>query len=142
MNLYENVFVARQDLAPNQVEALSERFSNIIRDNGGQVGKAEYCGVRNLTYLIKKNRRGHYVVMNITAPAAAVKEMERVMGLNEDLLRFMTLRVDEHEKAPSALFKSTRYQREESAPRDGDEMSDGFDGADETDAADETESEE
>lgn len=142
MNLYENVFVARQDLAPNQVEALAERFANVIRENGGQVGKSEYCGVRNLAYLIKKNRRGHYVVMNITAPAAAVKEMERLMGLNEDLLRFLTLRVDEHEKGPSALFKSTRYQREESSTRDGEESEEDFEGAESSETSDEAQSEE
>ncbi len=113
MQLYETVFIARQDMSPAQVEALMERFASIVRDNGGEVSKAEYCGLRTMAYLIKKNRKGHYVLLNISAPAAAIAEMERNMRISEDVLRFLTVRVLAHEKGPSALLKSSRYQREE-----------------------------
>ncbi|MFN7709486.1 MAG: 30S ribosomal protein S6 [Holosporales bacterium] len=113
MQLYETVFIARQDMSPAQVEALMERFASIIRDKGGEVSKTEYCGLRTMSYLIKKNRKGHYVLLNIKAPAEAVAEMERNMRISEDVLRFMSVRVLAHEKGPSALLKSSRYQREE-----------------------------
>lgn len=119
MNHYEIVFIARQDLAPAQVEALAEKFSGIIKDQGGQIVRNEYCGLRNLAYLIKKNRRGHYIVLNTTASSAAVKEVERVMRINEDILRFQTIAVEEHEKGPSAILKASRYQRDDYAPSYG-----------------------
>src|ERR1700750_108277 len=98
MALYENVFIARQDISSTQVDALTDQFAALVGENGGEVKKREYWGLRNLTFRIKKNRKAHYVLMNIEAPAAAVVEMERTMGINEDVLRFMTLRVDEHEE--------------------------------------------
>jgi small subunit ribosomal protein S6 len=108
MALYETIFIARQDMAPSQVDGLTEKYSNIIRDLQGTVGKTEYCGLRNLAYPIKKNGKGHYVLMNITATPKAVQEMERQMRLNEDLLRFLTVMVEEHQDGPSPLLKAAR----------------------------------
>lgn len=127
MNNYEIVFIARQDLAPAQVESLSEKFVGIIRDQGGQIVRNEYCGLRTLAYLIKKNRRGHYVVLNATASPASITEVERVMKINEDILRFQTVAVEEHEKGPSAILKSSRYQRDDYAPSFGRDDQDGED---------------
>jgi small subunit ribosomal protein S6 len=108
MALYEHVFIARQDISPAQVETLTTEFTKIITDHEGKVGKTEYCGLRPFSYPIKKNRKGHYVVININAPHEAVQEMERSMRINEDILRFLTVRVDIHEEAPSALFQQSR----------------------------------
>lgn len=113
MGFYENIFIARQDLSPAQVEALAGKFTDIIRDNGGSVEKTEYIGLRTLAYLIRKNRKGHYVLTNITAEPAAIKELERVMRINEDVLRFLTIKVEKHEKGPSSLLRASRYQRDE-----------------------------
>ena len=105
MPLYEHVFLARQDISGQQVETLTEQFKTVLEENGGSVGKVEYWGVRPLAYRIKKNRKAHYSLLNITAPHEAVAEMERQMGLNEDILRFMTLRVEEHEEGQSAMLQ-------------------------------------
>ena len=104
MPLYENIFIARQDATAAQAEALTETFTNIITEQGGQVAKIEYWGLRNLTYRIKKNRKGHYSLLAIDAPAAAVKEMERQLRINEDVLRYLTVRVDELEEGPSPML--------------------------------------
>jgi small subunit ribosomal protein S6 len=106
MSLYECVFIARQDISTPQVEALTEELSNIITQGGGSVSKKEYWGLRNIAYRVKKNRKGHYVLLNIDAPSAAVKEMERQMSINEDVLRTLTLRVEELEEGPSAMMQS------------------------------------
>lgn len=106
MPLYESVYIARQDVSATQVEALTEGFTTIITENGGKVTKTEYWGLKSFAYRIKKNRKGHYVLMNIDAPAAAVAEMERLMGLNEDVLRTLTLRMDVLEEGPSAMMQS------------------------------------
>ncbi len=106
MALYEHVFIARQDVSQQQVEALTEQFSNIIKEQGGQISKTEYWGLRNLAFKVKKNRKGHYTLVNIDAPHAAVAEMERQMGISEDVLRFITVRVEEHETEPSAMMQS------------------------------------
>lgn len=108
MTLYETIYIARQDMAPSQVDGLTEKYSNIIRDLQGSVGKTEYCGLRSLAYPIKKGGKGHYVLMNITATPKAVQEMERQMRLNEDLLRFLTVMVEEHQDGPSPLLKAAR----------------------------------
>jgi small subunit ribosomal protein S6 len=108
MALYETIFISRQDMAPSQVDGLTEKYSNLIRDLQGSVGKTEYCGLRTLAYPIKKSGKGHYVLMNITATPKAVQEMERQMRLNEDLLRFLTVMVDEHQDGPSPLLKAAR----------------------------------
>ncbi|MBI2739550.1 MAG: 30S ribosomal protein S6 [Rhodospirillales bacterium] len=104
MALYENVFIARQDVPTTQVEALTTQFSELVTGLGGTVSKKEYWGLRSLTYRIKKNRKGHYTLLNIDAPAAAVKELERTMSINEDIIRFLTVRVDELEEGPSAIM--------------------------------------
>ena len=104
MALYENVFIARQDVPQTQVETLTNQFADIVTGLGGTVSKKEYWGLRSLTYRIKKNRKGHYTLLNIDAPSAAVKEMERTMSINEDIIRFLTVRVDTLEEAPSAIM--------------------------------------
>ncbi|MGV6820015.1 MAG: 30S ribosomal protein S6 [Parvularcula sp.] len=104
MALYEHVFVARQDISPAQVEALTGELQTIIRENGGEIQKTEYWGLRNLQYKINKNRKGHYSLMNIDAPSEAIVEMERQMRIMEDILRFMTLRVEEHNEDPSPVM--------------------------------------
>jgi small subunit ribosomal protein S6 len=105
MPLYEHVFLARQDISPQQVEALVQGFRTLIEEQGGKVGKTEYWGLKSLAYRIKKNRKAHFSLMNIDAPPAAITEVERQMSINEDVLRFMTIRVDEHEEGPSAMMR-------------------------------------
>ncbi len=113
MALYEHVFLARQDVTAQQVEELTTRFKGVIEANGGSVGKTEYWGVKTLTYRINKNRKAHFTLVNIDAPAAAVAEMERQMRIDEDVLRFLTLRVEEHEEGQSAMLqKRDRDDRE------------------------------
>ncbi len=106
MAYYENVFIARQDITPTQVDALSDAFTKIIVDGGGNVTKKEDWGLRTLAYKIKKNRKGYYVLMNIDAPSDAVHELERQMRLNEDVLRYLTLRVDELEEGPTLMAQN------------------------------------
>ncbi|WP_321340480.1 30S ribosomal protein S6 [Breoghania sp.] len=105
MALYEHVFLARQDISAQQVEQLIEQFKAIITEGGGTIGKIENWGLRTLAYRVNKNRKAHYTLMNIDAPHPAVAEMERQMRLNEDVLRFLTLRVDEHEEEQSAMMQ-------------------------------------
>jgi len=112
MAFYECVFIARQDISGTQAEGLIETFANLIVEQGGQVPKKEYWGLKNLAYRIKKNRKGHYALMNIDALPAAVQEMERTMKINEDVLRFLTVRVDELEEGPSAVMQG-RGNRED-----------------------------
>ena len=121
MALYEHIFMVRQDASNAQVEALTEQFKTVIQENGGSVGKVEYWGLRPVAYRIKKNRKAHYTLMNIEAPHAAVAEMERQMKINEDIVRFLTLKVDEHETGPSAMMRarSSRDDRDERGPRGG-----------------------
>ena len=106
MPYYESVFIARQDITAAQVEGLIETFEKAITDGGGVVPKKESWGLRTLAYRIKKNRKGHYVLLNIDAPASAVHEMERQMRLNEDVLRNLTTRVDELEEGPSVIMRN------------------------------------
>jgi len=119
MPLYEHVFLARQDLAQAQVDTLAETATKIIEEGQGKVVKTETWGLRNLAYRIAKNRKAHYVLLDIDAPAAAIAEMERQVALNEDVIRYMTVRVDEHEAGPSAMMR--RSDRERSRRRDRDE---------------------
>jgi small subunit ribosomal protein S6 len=114
MSFYESVFIARQDISSAAAEALGDRFAAIITENGGSVTKKEFWGLRNLTYKIKKNRKGHYVLFNIDAPSPAIQEMERQMRINEDILRFLTVKVEELEAGPSAVVQS-RTSREDRA---------------------------
>jgi small subunit ribosomal protein S6 len=114
MPLYEHVFLARQDLAQSQVDALAEAATAIIEGNGGNVVKTETWGLRSLAYRIAKNRKAHYVSLDFEAPANVVAELERQTQINEDVIRYMTVRVDEHEQGPSAMMR-----RNERDSRDG-----------------------
>ena len=105
MPLYEHVYIARQEISPQQVDTLTENLKSVIEDGGGKIGKTEYWGLKTLAYRIKKNRKGHYSLMNIDAPPAAIAEMERQMRLNEDVLRFKTFRVEEHETGESVQMR-------------------------------------
>ena len=105
MALYEHVFLARQDLAQAQVDQLAEAATKIIEDNQGKVVKTETWGLRNLAYRVKKNRKAHYVMLDIDAPAGAVAELERQTAINEDVIRYMTVRVDAHEQGPSVMMR-------------------------------------
>lgn len=116
MPLYENVFIVRQEMSQQQVEAISERFTAIVKESGGTVAKAEYWGLRNLAFKIKKNRKGHYMLLNIDAPAAAVNELERNMRISEDVLRYQTVRVEALEEGPSAVLRS-KSSRDDDRPR-------------------------
>jgi small subunit ribosomal protein S6 len=118
MPLYEHVFLARQDISQQQAEGLLDTYRALIEENGGKVGKTEYWGLKSLTYRIKKNRKAHYTLMNIDAPHEAVAEMERQMGLSTDVIRFLTLKVDEHEDGPSAMMRRSD-DREGRGDRDG-----------------------
>ncbi len=115
MPLYEHVFLARQDLSTAQVDGLAETFTKIIEDGSGKVSKTEYWGLKSLAYRIKKNRKAHYVLLNIEAPAPAVHEMERNIALSEDVIRFQTIRVDALEKDPSAMMRKS--DRDSRGPR-------------------------
>ncbi len=116
MPLYENVFIARQDISGAQVDALTDGFVQLVADNGGEVKKREYWGLRNLAYRMRKNRKGHYVLMNVDAPAPAIAELERTMRINEDVLRYLTIRVAAHEEGPSAVMQN-RGSREDRGRR-------------------------
>jgi small subunit ribosomal protein S6 len=105
MPLYEHIYLARQDVSPQQVEELTNNLTEVLTQGGGKVTKNEYWGLKSLSYRIKKNRKAHYSLLNIDAPAPAVAEMERQMRINEDILRFMTVRVDELEEGPSAMLQ-------------------------------------
>ena len=118
MALYEHVFLARQDVSAQQVDALVEQYKGVIESLGGKVGRVENWGLKSLTYRIKKNRKAHYVLMDITAPAAAIQEMERQMRISEDVLRYMTVSVEAHEEGPSAMMQ--KRDRDDRPRRDGD----------------------
>jgi small subunit ribosomal protein S6 len=117
MALYEHIFLARQDVSAQQVEELTTQFTDVLSQGGGKVTKNEYWGVKTLSYRIRKNRKAHYTLLNIDAPHAAVAEMERQMRINEDILRFMTIRVDELEEGPSAMMQ--KRDRDDRDGRDG-----------------------
>lgn len=118
MPYYESVFIARQDISSTQTEALTETFSNVISENGGKVVSNESWGLRSLAFRMNKNRKGHYVMLNIDAPGPAIHEMERQMRINEDILRYMTIRVDELEEGPSAMLRNK--DRDDRPRRGGD----------------------
>jgi small subunit ribosomal protein S6 len=105
MALYEHIYLARQDVSPQQVETLTGQFKTVITSLGGTVGKVEYWGVKSLAYRIKKNRKAHFTLINIDAPPAAIAELERQQSINEDILRILTLRVEELEDGPSAQLR-------------------------------------
>jgi small subunit ribosomal protein S6 len=111
MPLYEHVFLARQDLAQAQVDSLAENATKILTDNGGKVVKTETWGLKSLAYKIAKNRKAHFVMLDVDAPAPAIAELERQTNINEDVIRFMTIRVEELEQGPSAMMKRDRSGR-------------------------------
>jgi len=119
MPFYEHVYLARQDLAPAQVEGLTDAFTKVITDHSGNVRGTEYWGLRSLAYRIRKNRKAHYVLLNIEAPAAAVQELERQVALNEDVIRYQTVRVEALEADGSAMVRKT--ERSERSRRNRDE---------------------
>ena len=128
MALYEHVLIARQDISPQQAEQLNEDMKALIESLGGHIAKIEYWGLRNLTYRINKNRKGHYSLMAIDAPAPAVKEMERQLSINEDVLRYMTIRVEELDLELSPVLarrdrdRSDRPERPERGDRPRDDF--------------------
>jgi len=115
---YENIFIARQEVSAAQVDALADAFAEVISGAGGTIHRREYWGLKTMAYRIKKNRKGHYVLFNIEAPSDAVREMERQMGLNEDVLRHLTIRLDSAPEGPSVMMQG-RGERER-ARRDDD----------------------
>ena len=114
MPLYETVLIARNDVTQQQVEAVADTIATQLEADGGTVDKREYWGLRSLSYRIKKNRKGHYMLLGLNAPPASVKEIERQLGLNEDVLRFMTIRVEEIDENPSAILARKSDDRERS----------------------------
>ena len=122
MPLYEHIFMARQDVTPQQVETMVDQYKGVIEQNGGSVDKTEMWGVKSLAYRIKKNRKAHFTMFNLNAPAPAVAEMERQMRINEDILRFMTIKVEELETEPSVMMqKRDRDERKDRERRRRDE---------------------
>ena len=118
MPLYESVYIARPDISATQVETLTAVMTKILEENGGKVTKDEYWGLKSLAYRIKKNRKAHYSLLNIDCPAAALTEMERNMRLHEDVLRYMSVRVDEHEEEPSVMMQSKSSRDDRDRDRD------------------------
>ena len=120
MPLYEHVFLARQDLSQAQVDALAANATEIVEANQGKVVKTETWGLKNLAYKIKRNRKAHFVLLNIEAPAGVIAELERQTSINEDVIRYMSVRVDAHEEGPSVQMRKT--DRERTRRRDREEM--------------------
>ncbi len=112
MPLYEHVYLARQDVTTQQVEELTAQFKGVIEQMGGTVAKTEYWGVKTLSYRLRKNRKAHFTLMNVDAPPAALAEIERQQRLNEDVLRYLTVRVEEHEAGPSAMMRKVDRDRD------------------------------
>ena len=111
MPLYEHVFLARQDVSQQQVETMTKEYSDVITELGGKVTKTETWGLKNLAYKIKRNRKAHFVMLNIDAPAGVVAELERQTAINEDVIRWLTVRVDEHEAGPSVQMRKNDRER-------------------------------
>ena len=121
MSLYEYTYIARQDIQPQQVDAITDEFAKIIADNGGKIAKTESWGLRPLAYRIKKYKKGHYVHLNVDAPHAAIAELERNARLHEDVIRYMTIRVDEFEEGDSVVLRSKDREnrsRDDRGPRE------------------------
>jgi small subunit ribosomal protein S6 len=125
MPLYEHVFLARQDASSQQVDDLTNQFKTIVEEAGGKVAKTEYWGVKSLSYRMNKNRKAHFTLMNLEAPPAAINEIERQERLSEEVLRYITIRVDEHEEGPSAMMRKVERDDRE---RDGRGFGGGFGG--------------
>lgn len=134
MPLYEHVYLARQDITAQQVDEITGQYKSVIEQMGGKVTKTEYWGVKSLAYRIRKNRKAHFTLLNLDAPPAALAEIERQERLNEEVLRYLTIRVNAHEEGPSAMMRKAdrdrdreerrgerRRDREPRGPRDADE---------------------
>ena len=121
MALYEHIFVARQDVSSQQVEDLQTMITQIITENGGKITKTEYWGIKSLAYRVKKNRKGHYSLLNIDAPHEAIAEMERRISLSDDIIRHLTLRVDAHEDGDSVQLRSKNRDEQRNASDDDNE---------------------
>ena len=117
MPLYEHVFLARQDVSAQQVEAMMKEYQGVVEGLGGKIAKSEYWGIKGLAFKIKKSRKAHYVLFNIDSPPAAVAEMERLMGISTDVIRFITVKVDALEVEPSAMMRKS--DRDDRGDRDG-----------------------
>lgn len=126
MPLYETVIIARQDLATAQVDELTTQLQSTINAQGGKTAKTESWGLRNLAYKINKNRKGHYVLFHFDAPATAIHELERTMRINEDVLRYLTIKVDEFEEGPSAILRAANDDEGSSDRFGGDRGDRGF----------------
>ena len=122
MRFYECVFVARQDLTGAQVENMAKQYTTTIKNDGGVVGKIEFCGLRTLAYPIKKNKKGHYVLMNITAEPKSIAEIERQMKLSEDILRYLTVKVEALDDNPSSLMQQRSFRDEKAKSAYEDEL--------------------
>jgi small subunit ribosomal protein S6 len=112
MPLYEHVYLARQDASTQQVEELTAQLKGVIEGLGGAISKNEYWGVKSLSYRLRKNRKAHFTLLNVNAPPAAINEIERLERLNEDVLRYLTIRVEEHEEGPSAMMRRAERDRD------------------------------
>ena len=112
MPLYEHVYLARQDASTQQVEELTAQLKGVIEGLGGTISKNEYWGVKSLSYRLRKNRKAHFTLLNVNAPPAAINEIERLERLNEDVLRYLTIRVEEHEEGPSAMMRRAERDRD------------------------------
>ena len=131
MSLYEHVYLARQDASAQQVEELTAHLKGVVEGMGGSVAKAEYWGVKSLSYRLRKNRKAHFTLLNLVAPATAINEIERLERLNEDVLRYLTIRVDEHEEGPSAMMRRAERDRDRDDRRgDRGDRGDRFDRGD------------
>jgi small subunit ribosomal protein S6 len=120
MPLYEHVFLARQDASPQQVEELTAQMAGIVEQAGGKITKTENWGVRSLTYRMSKNRKAHFVLLNIDAPSSAIAEIERQERISEDVIRYLSIRVDEHEDGPSAMMRKADRDRDDRGGFRGD----------------------
>ena len=140
MSLYEHVYLARQDTSAQQVEELTAHLKGVVEGLGGSVAKTEYWGVKSLSYRLRKNRKAHFTLMNINAPPAAINEIERLERLNEDVLRYLTIRVDELEEGPSAMMRRAERDRDRDERRgdrfDRGDRGDRFDRGDRGDRGD------
>lgn len=135
MAFYEHVFIARPEISPQQVDALIEDVVKTVEELGGRVGRKEYWGLRNLTYRIRKNRKAHYALLNLDCPAPAVHELERRLKINEDIMRFKTIRVEELDEEPSPILarrdREERRRARREGGRDGEEFGGEFEGGEE-----------
>jgi small subunit ribosomal protein S6 len=129
MKNYETVFIVRQDATPGQVETLAQSYAEVIRAHGGEVGKTEFCGLRNLAYRIKKGKKAHYVLMNLSATPAGITEMERQMKLSEDVMRYLTTSAETLDNNPSSLMQQRGFREDRYRSYDDDfgDREEGFD---------------